>query len=180
MQISDGNNRPRRPISGSSRRGGAMGRTFGRGRGEARAGGGGKEWKKDGERQWKRWRRRSRVPEIAPRNPSGAPRTGIGFRFCRGEGANIAHPTKEPFWGENSPFSQQGAGCGKEGAVHGCVAACLRLPPPACSCLPAQTAAAEPLSSLLRAGRGGHTEPRDTHRGPGHPHSVPSSCRTLS
>lgn len=59
MQISDGNNLPWRPILGSGRCGGAMGRTLGRGHGEARAGGGEEEWKKDGERQWKRWRRMS-------------------------------------------------------------------------------------------------------------------------
>lgn len=60
MQISDGNNPPRRPVSGGGHRGGAAGRTLGQGHGEARAGGGGKEPKrKDGERQWKRWRRRS-------------------------------------------------------------------------------------------------------------------------
>lgn len=59
MQISDGNNPPWWPISGSSSCSGAKGRVLGQGHREARAGGGGKEWKKDGERQWKRWKRRS-------------------------------------------------------------------------------------------------------------------------
>lgn len=55
------------------------------------------------------------MPGTALRNPSGALRTGIGFRFCQGEGANLACPTWELFWGENRPFPEAGAGCRKEG-----------------------------------------------------------------
>lgn len=124
MQISDGNNPPWWPISGSSSRGGAMERMPGQGHGEARAGGGGKEWKKDGERQCKHWKRRSRVPEIALRNLSGARRTGIGFRFCQGAGANVAHPVRELFWGEKKSFFSARSGLQEGGGsarLRGCL-----------------------------------------------------------
>lgn len=105
------------------------------------------------------------MPEIALRNLSGARRTGIGFRFCQGVGENVAHPVREPFWGEkNVLFQRKEWAAGRRGQ---CTAARL----------PAQTAAAEPLTTLLHAGVG-DAEPTGTRRGPGHPKSVPSSRGT--
>lgn len=81
--------------------------------------------------------------EIALRNPSGALRTGIGFRFCRGAAANGACPMRELVLGGNRPFPQQGGGCGRRGQ-H--TAAWL---------LPAHIAAAAELHSTILCVCGG-------------------------